>query len=148
MNTKLIQLTNNNIGTVATNVNMPLGITTVICPNTCECGNTYTITSSASDTIQINKPGIYKVIYNASLVATDAGEVVLSLIVNGLEKYTVTATATAAGIVNVTIPYEIYLPCNCNSNPINIPAYMQIKNTGVALTSGVSNIIISRDVKI
>lgn len=148
MNTKLIQLTNNSISTVAADVNMPLGVTTVIYPNNCECTNTYTITSSASDTIQINKSGIYKVIYNASLVATDAGEVVLSLIVNGSEKYTVTATATAAGAVNVTIPYEVYLPCNCNSNPINIPAYMQIKNAGVALTSGVSNIIISRDIKI
>jgi hypothetical protein len=143
---KLIQLTNNTIGAVTVDSFMPLGVTTVVypsCPPT--CGPTYTITSSTSDTVQINKSGTYRIIYNASVVATEAGDVVMELKVNGVTKYTVTATATAAGTVNITIPYEVYIPGNCCTSPINIPAYIQIQNTGVALTSGTSNLIIDRE---
>jgi hypothetical protein len=146
MKAKLLQLTNNSIGTIATNEYMPFGVITVTYPGYDVCPQqTYSVTSSTSDTIVINREGTYKVIYNASLVATAAGNVVLTLIVNGVNKYTVTVTATEAGTVNITIPYEIYIPCNCCSNPNNVPAYLQIQSTGVDLTSGTSNIIISRE---
>jgi hypothetical protein len=139
-------LTNNTIGAVTTDSFMPLGVTTVVypnCPST--CGPTYTVTSLTSDTLQINRPGTYKIIYNTSVVATEAGNVTMVLNVNGVAKYTVTATATAAGTVNITIPYEVYIPGNCCANPINIPAYIQIQSTGVALTSGTSNLIIDKE---
>jgi hypothetical protein len=143
---KLLQLTNPSIGAVAVNAFVPMGTTTLVYPVNCSnCCQTYTVTSSTADTVQINKSGAYRIIYNASLVATDAGEVVLELKVNGVTKYTVTATATAAGTVNVSIPFEIYLPCNCAGNPANIPAYVQIQSTGVAITSGTSNLIISKE---
>ena len=146
MGAKLVQLTNANIGVVAVNSNVPIGLTTVVYPGCFESGcPTYSVASSGSDTLVVNKPGTYQLIYNASLVATDAGDLVLALKVNGVTKYTVTVLAVAGGAVNVTIPFELYLPCNCLNNPANIPASIQIQNTGVAITSGTSNLIISRE---
>jgi hypothetical protein len=145
-NARILQLSNNTIGAIAVNGNMPLGIVTVVHPfDTSNCYPTYTVTSSTSDTLVINKAGVYSFIYNASVIATEAGEVTLSLIVNNVVKYTVSATATAAGTVNLTIPYEIYVPCNCASSPNNVPASIQIQSTGVAITSGTSNLIISKE---
>lgn len=145
-NARILQLTNSVIGAVATNAYMPLGVATVIYPyDTGNCYPTYTVQSSTSDTLVINKPGTYNFVYNTSVVATDAGQVTLALVVNGVTKYTSTATATAAGTVNITIPYEIYVPCNCQSSPSNVPAYIQIQSTGVALTSGTSNLIVSKE---
>lgn len=145
-NAKILQLTNNTIGAISTNNNMPLGIATVIYPfDVGNCYPTYTVTSSTSDTLVINKSGVYNFIYNASVVATAAGEVTLALKVNNVVKYTVSATATAAGTVNLTIPYEIYVPCNCASIPNNVPASIQIQSTGVDITSGTSNLIIDKE---
>ena len=145
-NARILQLTNNTIGAISVNGNMPLGVTTLVHPfDTNNCYPTYTITSSTSDTLVINKPGTYKFVYNASMVATAAGDVVLGLVVNGVTKYTVSETATAAGTVNLTIPYEIYVPCNCASSPNNVPVYIQVQNTGVALTSGTSILIVSKE---
>ena len=146
MSAKLLQLTNPSIGTVAVDANLPFGVTTISYPKACNgCNETYSVVYSGSDTVRINKSGTYRVIYNASLVATDAGNLVLELVVNGTTKYTVTSIATAGGSVNITLPFELYLPCNCASNPANIPVYIQVKNTGVAVTSGTSNLIISKE---
>jgi hypothetical protein len=126
-NAKILQLTNSTIGAISTNGNMPLGVTTVVYPfDSSNCYPTYTVTSSTSDTLVINKAGTYKFVYNASVVATAAGLVTLALIVNGVSKYTVSVTATEAGTVNITIPYEVYVPCNCASAPNNVPAYIQV----------------------
>jgi hypothetical protein len=145
-NARILQLTNTNIGAITTNSNMPLGVTTVIYPfDTNNCYPTYTVSSSNSDTLVINKSGVYNLVYNASVVATEAGNVTLALKVNGITKYTVTETATVAGSVNLTIPYEIYVPCNCQSAPNNVPAYIQVQSTGVALTSGTANLIVSKE---
>ena len=145
-NARILQLTNSAIGAVATNQNLPLGIITVRYPfDISNCYPTYTITSSTSDTLVINKSGIYKFIYNASVVAGAAGEVTFILKVNGVQQYPVSATATADGTVNLTIPYEVYVPCNCQSAPNNVPAYIQIQSTGVAITGGTSNLIISKE---
>ena len=125
MKAKLLQLTNMNIGAIVTDSFMPLGIRTVTFPgyDGSAC-STYSVTSSTSDTLVINKPGTYRILYSASVVATEAGDVTFEVIFNGTSKYSVTATATAAGTVNLTIPYEIYVPCNCCSNPNNVPAYV------------------------
>jgi hypothetical protein len=124
-NARILQLTNSTIGAISTNGNMPLGVTTVIYPfDSGNCYPTYTVASSTSDTLVINKSGTYGFIYNASLVAAAAGVVTLSLIINGVNKYSVSVTATEAGTVNLTIPYEVYVPCNCASSPNNVPAYI------------------------
>jgi hypothetical protein len=145
-NAKILQLTNSTIGAVAVNGNMPLGVTTVTYPfDVDNCYPTYTVTSSISDTLVINRAGTYNFIYNASVVAATAGLVTFTLKVNNTSKYTVSATATEAGTLNLTIPFEIYVPCNCASAPNNVPTYIQVQNTGVALTSGTSNLIVSKE---
>jgi hypothetical protein len=145
-NARILQLTNTNIGAITTNSNIPLGVITVVHPfDVDNCFPTYTVTSSTSDTLVINKPGTYNFIYNASVLAADAGNVILSIVVNGVTKYSVTETLTAAGTVSLTIPYEIYVPCNCASAPNNVPTYIQVQSTGVALTSGTSNLIVSKE---
>lgn len=143
---KVLQLTNTNIPAVAANGYMPLGISTVKYPvETSNCQPVFTVTSSTSDTIAVNRGGTYRLDYSASLVASAAGAVTLAVLVNGVSKYAVSATAAAAAdTVNLTVPLDIYLPCNCNAAPNNIPANIQIQNTGVALTSGTSNVIITR----
>lgn len=143
---KVLQLTNTNIPAVAANDYMPLGISTVRYPvETPNCQPVFTITSSTSDTIAVNRGGTYRLDYSASLVASAVGVVTLAVLVNGVSKYTVSATAAAAAdTVNLTIPLDIYLPCNCNAAPNSIPANIQIQNTGVALTSGTSNVIITK----
>ena len=107
---------------------MPLGISTVRYPvETPNCQPVFTITSSTSDTIAVNRGGTYRLDYSASLVASAVGVVTLAVLVNGVSKYTVSATAAAAAdTVNLTIPLDIYLPCNCNAAPNNIPANIQI----------------------
>lgn len=143
---KVLQLTNKDIPAVAVNGYMPLGITTVRYPTeNSNCAPVFTITSSTSDTIAVNRGGTYKLDYSASLMASAAGVVTLAVLVNGESKYTVSASAAAASdYVNVTIPLDIYIHCNCNTAPNNIPANIQIENTGIALTGGTSNTIITR----
>jgi hypothetical protein len=145
-NAKILQLSNSAIGAVATDVNLPLGVTTAIYPfDTNNCYPTYTIVSSTSDTLSINKSGTYRIVYSLSGVAGAAGEVTVVMNVNGVAKYAVSATATADGTVNLTLPYELYVPCNCAAAPINVPAAIQFENTGVALTGGTSNLIVSKE---
>jgi hypothetical protein len=123
---KTLQLTNLTIGAVTTDSNIPLGTVTVVYPfNQDNCYPTYTVTSSTSDTLVVNKAGTYNIIYNASLTTGEVGNVVVELVVNGTTKYTASTSVTTSGnIVNITIPYEIYIPCNCASVPNNIPTYI------------------------
>ena len=145
---KVLQLTNKNILAVAENSYMPLGITTVKYQlDNCNysCPQIFTVTSSVSDTLVVNKGGTYRLDYSASLMASAIGTVTLNVLVNGVSMYTVSATATAASdLINLTIPLDIYIPCNCNSAPNSVPANIQIQNTGVALTGGTSNLIITK----
>ena len=145
-NAKILQLTNSAIGAVAADVNLPLGVITAIYPfDTNNCCPTYTITSSTSDTLSINKSGTYKIVYSVSGIAEAAGDVIVTMKSNGVSKYAVSATATAGGTINLTLPYELYVPCNCASAPINVPAAIQFENSGVALTGGTSNLIVSKE---
>ena len=126
-NARILQLTNSTIGAVSTNSNVPLGVATVVYPYDVDnCFPTYTVASSQADTLVINKPGTYNFMYSASVVATAAGQVTFGVKVNGVTKYSVSTTATEGGTVNITIPYEIYVPCNCASAPGNVPSYVQV----------------------
>ena len=139
---KMVQLTNKTIGAVAVNALVPLGTITrrVDCSNN---ASAFTVTSSNTDTITINEEGYYKVTYSISAVATDAGLATVTLVVNGIDTYTVGATATAGGTVNLTLPYEVRVFRRCNNVATNNPMTIQIKS-GVALTSAVANIIVEK----
>lgn len=142
---RVLQLTNTNISTVVVDGFIPLGITSIQYPTAnCNSCEVFTVTSSNADTLVIHKSGTYRLDYNASVVATDAGTVTLEVLVNNAEKYSVSATAAEGDTVNLSIPVDFYIPCNCNTLPNSVPAYVQIKNTGVALTSGIGNMIVTR----
>jgi hypothetical protein len=126
-NAKILQLTNAAIGAIAVNGTMPLGVATVVYPfDTNNCYPTYTVASSTSDTLVINKPGTYRITYNVSAIGGAAGDITLAMKVNGVSKYTVSTSLADAGVVNLTIPFEVYVPCNCANSPNNVPASIQI----------------------
>lgn len=144
MNYRMIQLTNKNIATVSANTLMPLGnITRRVCPKT-NCCETFTVTSSLSDTVNIEEQGYYRILYNISAVASADGTVSVSLEVGGSSVYVISATAVSGETVNLTIPYMVRAFANCCSLPTNLPLSVQIENTGVALTSAVSNLLIEK----
>lgn len=139
---RMVQLTNKNIGAVAVNALVPLGTVTrrVDCSNNISA---FTVTSSNTDTVTINEEGYYKVTYSISAIATTAGLATVTLVVNGLDTYTVGATATADGTVNLTLPYEVRVFRRCNNVATNNPMTIQIKS-GADLTSAVANIIVEK----
>ena len=145
MNYRMIQLTNKNIQAIATNAIMPLGsITRRVCPRT-NCCQTFEVTTSGADTVNITEQGYYRVTYNVSAISAAAGLVSFSLNVGGTSVYIGSATAAAVGdTVNVTISFMVRAFGNCASLPVNLPLAIQVENTGAALTSAVSNIMIER----
>ena len=142
---KQIQLTNTTLGNVAQNAFMPLGKVTRRINTPYAYSNTFVVTSSTADTVVINDAGFYKITYSLTATAAAEGEVTVTLVLNGDPIYSVSqniADATAA--VNLTLPYTIRVSPNCESAPTNVPASVQIQNTGVALTGESSNLIIEK----
>ena len=145
-NFRIIQLTNSSVGSVPANSYMPLGtITRRINPN-CQCNDrTFTVSSTGTNIVTINECGYYKVLYSASVVATDAGIVTLSLQLNSSTVYTVSTTAAAGDTVNLTLPFEIRVFPNCQGVTNNIPVNIQVLLSGVAVTNGNTNFIVERN---
>ena len=142
---KQIQLTNTEIGDVAVDAYIPYGRVTRRINAPYNCCNTFSVTSSTSDTVTINDTGFYKITYSLTALAEAAGEVTISLVTNGVTVYSVTETAAAAAdSVNLTLPYTIRVCPNCSATPDNVPVSVQIQNTGVALTGVSSNMIIEK----
>ena len=132
-------------GAVATGELVPLGVRTA--SNNCNCGcngKAFTLSTTGANTVNLNDPGIYRISGSFSVVATAAGLVTLNLVQNGVVVYTVSETATAAGdTVNLSISPFILRNCPSYVNGFyNRNSAIQISNTGVALTSGVSNLLI------
>lgn len=138
---KVLQVTNNAIPTVAVGANMPLGLVNVNCPRPCT-EEVFNVTTSASDVVIINKSGYYRVNYNASLLAAAAGDLTLSLKLNGVVVNTLTVTTVAGATSAVAFTKYIYIPCNCQLNPNSVPARLEITLGGVQVTSGTSNTIV------
>lgn len=142
---KQIQLTNSNIGDVAVDAYLPYGRVTRRINTPYNCCNTFTVASSASDTIQINDVGFYKITYSLTASAAEAGEIAIDLVTNGTTVYSVSAYLdSATNTVNLTLPYTIRVCPNCSSTPDNVPVSVQIQNTGIAITGVSSNMIIEK----
>ena len=145
MNTRLIQMTNDNIGVVALDALMPLG---TITRRFGVGGNNpiYTTVNSNVDTITINEEGYYDVVYNASVEATAAGTLGFALLANGTQLYEVTQTVTAGDTFMFTLPFTVRVYAKACNAPTNNPMNIQIQLTGGAITSGTSNIQIEKRV--
>lgn len=143
---RLIQLTNGVVGAVAANAAMPLGIPTRRIMRNTTCIPTFVVTTGANTAVEISEAGIYTFTYTGSLTVGEAGDIVLQLVYNGVVANTVTVTAAAAGTYSVNLSFVVRVLGNCCSGQQNLPAIIQIRNTGVALTGGTSNLIISGNV--
>lgn len=142
---KQIQLTNATIGAVPVNGYLPYGKVTRRINAPHNCCNTFSVTSSTSDTITINDVGFYKITYSLTATAEAAGDVTVALVTNGTEIYSVSQyIADETGSVNLTIPYTIRVCPNCSSTPDNVPVTVQIQNLGIALTGASSNMIVEK----
>ena len=143
---RVLQLTNTNVGAVAADTPLPLGvITRKLCCGTAQGTNTFAVGTTGANYVQLNRTGYYKVTYNISAVAGAAGAVTVELTQNGTVVYTATQSAAAAGdTVNITIPFIVRVFPNCASVGANVPANLQVNNTGVALTGGISNFIVEK----
>ena len=145
---KIIQLTNNAIGTVTAGSTtpqvVPLGTVTRRYGGGC-CQNlpTYEVTTTGNNTLVINETGIYRVTYIANVSVGAAASVTLNLVQNGTVLYSATVTETAAGTLPVTIVYDLRVANNYGA-VVNVPATIQITSTGAALTGGTSNFIVEK----
>lgn len=142
---RVLQLTNENIGAVAGNALLPLGnITRRIQEDNCGC-STFNVTSSDNDTVYLNEVGNYNIVYSASLIAGEAGEVSVTLIANGETIYEVGMTVGAVGdVVNLTLPSQVRVCPNCSGIPNRCPLRVQLRLSGVAITGGKANLLIER----
>lgn len=142
---RVLQLTNANIGAVGIDEFMPFGNVTRKISSGNNCCQTFGVTTTGADTIVLNEPGNYRIVYSVSLTAEAAGEIGIALIANGNQVYTVDASAGGAGvIINLTLPYEVRVCPNSCAVPNNCPMTIQIKLTGVAATAGTSNILVEK----
>lgn len=145
MSYKVIQLTNTNLGAVAVNEMLPFGKVT----RKLNCKNydsiPFTIETSGANVVIVNECGYYKITYNASLLTSNDGLYTLNLLVNGVNVYSVSETASAtANYVNLTLPYEIRVLPNQLQNQNSVPVDIQVQLQGTAITGGTSNILIEK----
>lgn len=140
---KAIQLSNNAIPTVAVGSLLPLGrITRHTCGHVCE-PNTFVVGTSQADTVTITEPGIYRIMYSASVVPTATGQLTISLLENGVVLTSETLQATAGVTLGVSFAYLARVFPNTQTSA-NVPATIQLEATVGAITSGISNLIIEK----
>lgn len=143
MGKKMIQMTNKNIGVVAINGFIPFGNITrrVDCGNCCSA---FTVSSSNTDTITINEEGYYRITYSITDLATAVGLNTITLVVNGVDTYTVGETVAAAGdAINLTFDYVVRVFKRCDNVATNNPMTIQVRADD-AITSATANIIVER----
>lgn len=140
----MIQATNKNIGAVAAGALLPLGVITRKISDGCTCGQTFQLQSTGADTVVIGEKGYYRIAYNATLEVAAAGAVGLTLLVGGVETYSVQVTMADAGYVNLTLPYVVRAFANCGSLPTNLPLNVQIRLDTMAASAGTGNLIVEK----
>ena len=141
---RVLQLTNNAIGAVTVTSFMPLGnVTRRI--NRCEANvDTFSTSTNGTNTVSINECGNYNITYNLSGIAATAGVLITTLVVNGVNVYSSSATAAVGDTANITLTYQIRVLPNCSANPTNVPTSVQIQLNGVGITGGTSNLRVER----
>lgn len=136
-------MTNKNIGVVAINGLIPFGTVTrrIDCSN---CNSAFTISSSNTDTITINEEGYYKITYSITDLATAVGLNSITLVINGVDTYTVGETVAVAGdAINLTLPYVVRVFRRCDNVATNNPMTIQVRADD-AITSATANIIVEK----
>lgn len=141
---RVIQLTNTNIGAVTVNNLLPLGLITRRIFDKSGCCPTFTTNTTSTNVLTINECGNYNISYSLSGIASAAGIVTATILVNNTATYTVSTTVVAGATFNLTLPYQIRVLPNCASNPTNNPVNISIQLGGVGITGGTSNLLVER----
>lgn len=95
---------------------------------------------TSNGSANIDRCGYYMVHFNGSSAATTAdasGNVSAQLYINGIAYNGAITSAQSAGpedVVSISFTALVKIEPNCNCNTSNIPAYVEIRNVGVAAT--------------
>ena len=102
-------------------------------------------TTLNSGGIALNRAGVYMIVANFSFESTAAGDVVISQRVNGMisDADTATATAAAAGVVNLTIPSFVIVRDDdcCCGNFAMVNYQVDVAGTLVSANATVTKIV-------
>ena len=94
--------------------------------------------------IQLNKCGVYEVIFNATALATTAGNITVEMTKNGVAQPQATRTITGATVatsVNVPIATLVQVTDNNSCRCCDTPTILQFINTGVAWTGDIDVVV-------
>lgn len=144
---KVLQLTNQAIGTVAVGSLMPLGAITrrYGCRNN-NGSSVFDVSTTGSNTVTLNEEGYYHLTYTASVIAGDAGDIIIDLLQNNIEVLSASQTVVADNdTANIMISFVIrVLPSCCSVENTPVTIQLRLDETSVALTGGSSNLIIEK----
>ena len=101
---------------------------------------------SGVNSIQLNKCGVYEVIFNATALAGTAGAITIAMTKNGVPQSQATTTITGATTttsVNVPITTLVQVRDNNSCCCCDAPTILQFINTGVAITAD-TNIVVTK----
>lgn len=99
---------------------------------------------TGTNTIQLNKCGVYEVLFNATALATAAGNITVGMTKNGVTQPQATRTITGATVatsVNVPISTLVQVTDNNSCKCCDSPTILQFVNTGVAWTGDVDVVV-------
>lgn len=105
-----------------------------------------TVELNGVNSIQLNKCGVYEVIFNATALAGTAGAVTIEMTKNGVPQPQATTTITGATTttsVNVPITTLVQVKDNNSCCCCDAPTILQFINTGVAITAD-TNIVVTK----
>lgn len=94
--------------------------------------------------IQLNKCGVYEIIFNATALATTAGDITVEMTKNEVAQPQATRTITGATVatsVNVPIATLVQVTDNNSCRCCDTPTILQFINTGVAWTGDIDIVV-------
>lgn len=105
-----------------------------------------TVELNGVNSIQLNRCGVYEVIFNAVALAGTAGAITIEMTKNGVPQPQATTTITGATTttsVNVPITTLVQVKDNNSCCCCDAPTILQFINTGVAITAD-TNVVITK----
>lgn len=133
----MLQTYSTNIA-VAVNENIPFNNVSLI--------KGCTATKPSAATVNLNSAGIYRVSFDASAIATVAGNLEVQLYRNGVPLPQATATNTGAVTDSEMLTFEalVQVPYNNTCECCTAPVTIEVRNIGVAATFVSANLIVTK----
>lgn len=125
--------------------NQSIAATTGIIPfNSVSLKKGCTVELNGVNSIQLNKCGVYEILFNATALATTAGNITIQATKNGVSQPQGSGTvvgATTSTSVNIPISTLVQVTDNNSCRCWDSPTVVQFVNTGVAWTGDTSVVI-------